>query len=93
MTAEDSVYIPFPGTTLKTISPISTIGTIAPYEKNVAGCSDHCPCRRWVNCSYYNRTKWKKSRTDEDEHMKAIWEYYDSMFRITYDMPIANMNG
>jgi len=37
--------------------------------------------------------KWRKSRGDEDGHMKTIWEYYNSIFRITYDMPTVNMNG
>jgi hypothetical protein len=50
MTAEDSVYIPFPGTALKTIRPISTIDLITPYEKNVTGCNKvKCPCRIWFN--------------------------------------------
>lgn len=94
MTAEDSVYIPFPGINLRQIRPMSTIDLITPYEKGVTGCNKvKCPCRVWSQCGYYNKMKWKDSRGEEDGHMKAIWEYYNNMFRIAYDMPMVNMNG
>lgn len=93
MTAEDSVYVPFPGVTLRQIRPMSTIDLITSYDNSLFGCNRKCPCRLWVNCNYYNDKKWKDTRVEEDEHMKAIWEYYNNIFRIAYDMPIANMNG
>lgn len=93
MSAEDSTRKPFTGTILEPIKPISTIGIITPYDKNITGCNRKCPCRIWIQCHYYNNTKWNKSRRSEDEHTKIIWDYYDNIFRVTYDMPIANMNG
>ena len=93
MTAADSTHSPFSGIALRHIKPVSTIGLITPYEKKVIGCNRKCACRLWTTCSYYNKMKWRKSREDEDEHMKTVWEYYTSIFRITYDMPIVNMNG
>lgn len=94
MAATDSTYIPFPGTVLGHIKPISTTNLVESYDVHANGCNKaKCPCRVWPQCSYYNKTKWKQPRGEEDENMKAIWEYYNSIFRITYDMPIANMNG
>lgn len=93
MTTEDSMYVPFPGVTLRQVRPMSTIDLITSYKKGVTGCNRKCACRLWVNCRYYNNRKWKESRENEDEHMEAIWEYYNVIFRISYDMPIANMNG
>lgn len=93
MTAEDSIYIPFPGTALRQTGTISTVNLVESYDTSVRGCNNICPCRLWINCSYHNKMKWRKSRGDEDEHMKTIWEYYNSVFRIAYDMPIVNMNG
>lgn len=92
MTVEDSVYIPFPGTVLRHIKPISTVN-IDSYDASVRGCNRKCACRLWVNCRYYNNRKWKESIENEDEHMKTIWEYYNSVFRIAYDMPMVSMNG
>lgn len=93
MTAEDSVYIPFPGTAFGHIKPISTLDLIIQYEKKLTGCNRKCACRLWAQCGYYNKMRWKRLRGDEDEHMKAIWEYYNNIFRIAYDMPMVNMNG
>lgn len=91
---ENSAFIPFPGIILKHAKPVSTINLIIPYEKRVTGCNKvKCPCRLWINCPYYQKMKWKKSRGNEDGHMKIIWEYYNNIFRLTYDMPIINMNG
>lgn len=91
MATEDSVYTPFPGVDLRQVRPISTMDLIVPYDNSLSGCNRKCPCRMWINCNYYNEKKWKELR--EDENMEAIWEYYNSFFRIMYDMPIANMNG
>lgn len=93
MIAEESVYIPFPGTALRYMEPIPTINLIESYDTSVRGCNRKCACRLWPNCHYYNKMIWKKSRGCDDEHMKIIWEYYNDVFRITYDMPITNMNG
>lgn len=93
MSAEDSTCKPFTGTILEPIKTISTVTTIIPYEKNITGCNRKCPCRIWIQCHYYNNKKWNKSRISEDEHTKVIWDYYDNMFRVTYEMTIANMNG
>lgn len=93
MMAEDSVYIPFPRTALRRTGTISTVNLVDSYDASVRGCNRRCACRLWINCSYYNKMKWRKSIGDEDGHMKTIWEYYNNIFRLTYDMPIVNMNG
>lgn len=93
MTEKGAMYIPFPGVVLKTVRPISTITIIRPFERGITGCGRKCACRLWPNCSYYNKMKWKKSRRDGDETLKDIWEYYNNTFKLTVEMPIANMNG
>lgn len=97
MTTEDDIYIPSYRTALKHIKPISTTNLVGPhdvsYDVSISRCKTECPCRIWSQCSYYNKNKRKKSRGDEDEYMKVIWEYYNNVFRITYDMHIVNMNG
>lgn len=93
MTAEDSVYIPFPGTVLKNAEIVSTINLITSYEKSVTGCYNHCPCRVWQQCSYYNKMKWKKSRGNDDEHLDEIRKWYDTHFRIKFETPDAFPNG
>lgn len=89
MIIEDATFVPFPCIAIKT-KTVSTIDIIKPFERITTGCNRKCPCRVWHQCNYYNKIKWKKSRADKDEH---IWEYYNNIFRITYDMPITNMNG
>lgn len=93
MTATDSVNIPFPGKVHRHTKPISTTDLVESHDMAIRGCKTECPCRIWHQCSYYNKMKWKKSRGYEDKNMKAIWEYYNNIFRITYDTPIINMNG
>jgi hypothetical protein len=92
MTTEDSVYIPFPGIILKK-EIVSMIDLNTPYEKYVTGCNRKCACRLWAQCGYYNKMRWKRLRRDEDEHMKTIWEYYNNIFKIAYDMPMVNIYG
>jgi len=93
MTVEDVVYIPFPGITLKVARPIPTIDLIEPFERCITGCRRKCVCRLWLNCSYYNKIKWKKSRGDEDDILKDIWGYYNDTFKIEYVAPEAFPNG
>lgn len=91
MIAEDSVYIHFPGTVLKKVEIIQTVGLIIPYEKSSTGCHNHCPCRRWMNCGYYNKMKWKESH--DDEHLDEIHKWYETHFRIKFETPDAFPNG
>lgn len=93
MTAEDSIYIPFPGTVLKQTETISAIDTIVYYDRSIAGCNKiKCPCRVWPQCGYYNKTKWKKSSID-DEHIDEIRKWYETHFRIKFETPDAFPNG
>jgi hypothetical protein len=90
----DSVYIPFPGITLKNVKykmPISTI-SILPFERGITGCNNNCPCRRWVNCRYYCDRRNERIGY-KDKISIDIWKYYNDIFKITFEMPIANMNG
>lgn len=86
--------------TVHTIRPI--VKTISPIEADTIieigiGCQGNCPCRLMVNCSYYNTLadtkRWKELRGDEKKFLTGIWEYYVTIFKITFEMPESNMNG
>lgn len=93
MIEENNVCIHFPGISLKIARPISTISLITPFERSTKGCYRKCPCRVWVQCNYYNKMRRKKSRGDEKEYWKDIWDYYNNAFKLTIDMSVTNMNG
>ena len=92
MTAEDSTYIPFPGTVLRQTEIISTVNLVESYHTSVRGCNNICPCRLWINCSYHNKMKLKKS-IEDDEHIDEIRKWYDTHFRIKFETPEAFPNG
>ena len=55
------------------------------------GCSLHCPCRLWVNCSGYVDEYRKKQRINQI-NKDEIYEYY-SAWGIDYSMPDYVMSG
>jgi hypothetical protein len=85
------VYIPFPGTILKKVEIVSAIGLNTHYEKSITGYHNHCSCRRWINCCYYNKMKWKEYH--DDEHLAEILKWYETHFRIKFEIPDAFPNG
>lgn len=93
MTAEDGVYIPFPGTAIRHIKPISTTNIVEYYDVSISRCNKICPCGIWPQCSYYNKMKWKKSRGDDDEHLDEIRKWYETHFRIKFETPDTFPNG
>lgn len=79
--------------TTSVIGPVSTIDLIKPFEKGIIGCNRKCPCRTWINCGYYNDTKYIGQMRDNEEYWTEIWEYFNNTFKLTFEMSITNMNG
>lgn len=84
MISEDKIPIPF----LDTIATSQEI-TVKLGEP-INGCHNQCPCRRWINCSYYNKIQWKYSGS---EHVDEILKWYDTHFRIKFETPDISPNG
>lgn len=61
-------------------------------KKDVSkGCADRkCPCRLWVNCSYYNCYR---MRVNKDNMIEEIHEWYEVRFKGEEYLPDAIFNG
>lgn len=53
------------------------------------GCGKRCPCRTWINCHYYNNSRWKELRGDENILFKEINEWYENFFKYIPGLPDA----
>lgn len=54
------------------------------------GCTESCPCSRWINCSRYNNWKWEQHNNKEYEELN---KWYDTKFRLTSYYPDGFGNG
>ncbi len=83
--------------TMSTIGPTSTLESDTSdtyYDNGITGCMRKCPCRLWAQCSYYNVSKWKESRGDEDSTWEEINNWYETFFKYKPEMPdITYPNG
>lgn len=71
-------------------SPISSLKFYIYYNKTaINGCIKKCPCRVWVQCSYYNSARRKKLRGDKDSLFKEINEWYETFFKYKPGLPDA----
>ncbi len=87
----DAIYIPFPGIGLKEIK-VSTLNLIEPFVRNdITGCNNRCPCQVWVSCHRYNSRTWKSLHPKEFN--KELHEWYDTHFRLDYQLPDSIPNG
>jgi hypothetical protein len=79
----------------------SIIGQISPlkldtyYDTAKRGCGKRCPCRGWINCSYYVNIEkqQRRLRNKHDNHYKNIHLWYDVNFRIRYEHGESIGNG
>jgi hypothetical protein len=81
--------------TASLISPTSPLTTDTYYDTAMSGCGKKCPCRGWINCSYYvdieeqqKRLKYKDNKIWEEIH-----SWYDSIFRSKYEYGDIFGNG
>ena len=94
MTAEVEVY-----SSDSSLDIVSVIGPMSPiklgtyYDTSIRGCGKKCPCRTWPNCHYYNNSRWKELRGDEELLWEEIHEWYENFFKYKPDMPDSNMNA
>lgn len=76
------------------IDPVSPIKLEIYYDTAIRGCGRKCACRLWPNCHYYNNSRWKELRGDEEVLWQEIHEWYENFFKYRPDMPDATyQNG
>jgi len=71
------------------ISPVSPLTLGIYYNKSISGCMRRCPCRTWAQCHYYNSTRWKKLRGEENLYFEEINEWYENFFKYKPGLPDA----
>ncbi len=71
------------------VGPVSPLKLDIYHNISIRGCNKRCPCRTWINCHYYNKTRWKKLRGDKEIIWKEIEEWYENFFKYEDGLPDA----
>ncbi len=78
---------------MSVIGPKSPLKLDLYHNVSTRGCNKRCPCRTWLNCHYYNGSRWKKLRGNEELLWEDIHTWYETFFKYRPEMPESNMNA
>lgn len=66
-------------------------------EPAARGCNRDCPCRLSINCRIYHNlmdyTRFRENRGSDEEILEKIWEYYNTFFKMRFEMSESIANG